>query len=191
MKAAVMRAQDAPLEIEDIEIDEPAAGEVLIKTAASGICHSDLHIMVGDIPIPPPCVLGHEPAGIVEKVGAGVIDFAEGDHVIGCATPWCGVCKFCTAGRPYLCLSQFEPRDPALGPRLSKAGEAIGQFVNLASFAEKMLCPELSNGPWARPDHPSKMWCASASISTTGMIFRRWRRSLATICVTFVRPTPP
>ncbi len=144
MKAAVMRAQNAPLEIEEVDIDDPGPGEVLVKTSASGICHSDLHIMTGDIPLPPPCILGHEPAGIVEKVGAGVADFVEGDHVIGCVSMWCGVCKFCTGGRPYLCPIQFAPRDPALGPRLSKGAEQIGQFVNLASFAEKMLCPERS-----------------------------------------------
>ena len=144
MKAAVMREQNAPLEIEEVEIDDPAAGEVLVKTAASGICHSDLHIITGDIPIPPPCILGHEPAGIVEKVGAGVTDFAEGDHVIGCVSAWCGLCKFCTGGRPYLCPSQYAPRDAALGPRLTRGGETIDQFANLSSFAEKMLCPERS-----------------------------------------------
>ncbi len=144
MKAAVMRAQNAPLEIEEVDIADPAPGEVLVKTAASGICHSDLHIITGDIPVPPPCILGHEPAGIVEKVGAGVTDFVEGDHVIGCVSAWCGVCKFCTGGRPYLCPTQYQPRDPGLGSRLSRNGEPIGQFANLSSFAEKMLCPERS-----------------------------------------------
>ncbi len=142
MKAAVLRAQNAPLEIEEIDIDDPAPGEVLLKTAASGICHSDLHTITGDIPIAVPSVLGHEPAGIVEKVGAGVTDFVEGDHVIACVSAWCGVCEFCTAGRPYLCLAPYVPRDPALGSRLSKGGDAIGQFVGLSSFAEKMLCAE-------------------------------------------------
>ena len=144
MKAAVMREQNAPLEIEEIEIDDPAPGEVLVKTAASGICHSDLHIITGDIPMPPPCVLGHEPAGIVERVGAGVTDVAEGDHVIACVSSWCGICKYCTGGRPYLCLTSFAPRDPALGPRLSKGDEPINQFANLSSFAEKILCTERS-----------------------------------------------
>jgi len=144
MKAAVMRMQNAPLEIEDVEIDDPAVGEVLVKTAASGICHSDLHIITGDIPIPPPCILGHEPAGIVEEVGDGVTDFVAGDHVIGCVSAWCGVCRFCTGGRPYLCPVQYAPRDPQLGSRLSRGGEPIDQFSNLSSFAEKMLCPERS-----------------------------------------------
>ncbi|MCH8131552.1 MAG: Zn-dependent alcohol dehydrogenase [Myxococcales bacterium] len=145
MKAAVMRANNAPLEIEDVQIDDPAAGEVLVKTSASGICHSDLTVIEGGLPVPPPCILGHEPSGIVEVVGEGVTDFAPGDHVIGCLSKWCGVCKFCTGGRPYLCLGQFAGRSEGLKPRLrSKGGDPILQFANLSSFAEKMLCPERS-----------------------------------------------
>jgi len=145
VKAAVMRANNAPLEIEDLEIDDPAPGEVLVKTAASGICHSDLTVIEGGLPMPPPCVLGHEPAGIVEAVGEGVTDFSPGDHVIGCITSWCGVCKFCTGGRPYLCPTQFAGRSGELKSRLStKGGDPIFQFANLSSFAEKMLSPERS-----------------------------------------------
>jgi S-(hydroxymethyl)glutathione dehydrogenase / alcohol dehydrogenase len=145
MKAAVMRAYNAPLAIEEVSIDDPGPGEVLIKTAASGICHSDLHVIEASLPVPPPCILGHEPAGVVEKVGAGVTDFKPGDHVIGCITSWCGVCKFCTQGRPYLCLTQFMGRAPGAKPRLAaKNGDALFQFANLSSFAEKMLCPERS-----------------------------------------------
>jgi len=144
MKAAVMRAYHAPLEIEDVELDDPGPGEVLLATAASGICHSDLHVIEGSLPMPPPCILGHEPAGVVEAVGEGVTDFAPGDHVIGCMTQWCGVCKFCTAGRPYLCPTQFEGRPPEAKPRITQGGDPILQFVNLSSFAEKMLCPERS-----------------------------------------------
>ncbi len=110
MKAAVMRANNATLELEDVQIDDPGPGEVLLKTAASGICHSDLHVIEGNLPVPPPCILGHEPAGIVEALGEGVTDFAPGDHVIGCLTAWCGVCRVCTGGRPYLCLTQFSGR---------------------------------------------------------------------------------
>ncbi len=145
MQAAVMRANNAPLEIEEVRIDDPGPGEVLIKTAASGICHSDLTVIEGGLPMPPPCILGHEPAGIVEAVGAGVSEFAPGDHVIGCITSWCGVCKFCTGGRPYLCLTQYAGRAPGLKSRLSgKDGGPLFQFANLSSFAEKMLCPERS-----------------------------------------------
>jgi S-(hydroxymethyl)glutathione dehydrogenase/alcohol dehydrogenase len=140
-----MRRNRAALEIEDVEIDDPGPGEVLLNTVASGICHSDLHVIEGHLPVPPPCILGHEPAGVVEAVGAGVSDFARGDHVIGCLTAWCGVCKFCTQGRPYLCPSQFAGRPAGSKPRLVGAGGApIAQFANLSSFAERMLCPERS-----------------------------------------------
>lgn len=144
MKAAVMRANNAPLEIEDINIDDPGPGEVLLKTKASGICHSDLHVIEGGLPMPPPCVLGHEPAGIVEAVGAGVTDVAPGDHVIACISRWCGVCKFCTEGRPYLCLSGFAGRPNGnMTPALTDSkGEGLMQFAGLSSFAEKMLTHE-------------------------------------------------
>jgi S-(hydroxymethyl)glutathione dehydrogenase/alcohol dehydrogenase len=140
-----MRAHNAPLELEDLLIDDPGPGEVLLKTAASGICRSDLTVLEGGLPVPPPCVLGHEPSGIVEAVGKGVTDFSPGDHVIGCISSWCGVCKFCTGGRPYLCPSQFLGRPDGSKPRISnKGGDPILQFANLSSFAEKMLCPERS-----------------------------------------------
>ena len=145
MKAAVMRANHDPFVIEDVELDAPGPGEVLLKTAASGICHSDLTVLEGGLPFPPPCILGHEPAGVVQEVGAGVSDFAPGDHVIGCTTGWCGICRFCTEGRPYLCPTQYEGRPAGSKPRITdRQGEALGQFANLSSFAESMLCPERS-----------------------------------------------
>ena len=138
-----MRAWHAPLAIEDVHVDEPGSGEVLVRTVASGICHSDLHVIDASLPVPPPCILGHEPAGIVEAVGAGVTDVAPGDRVIGCLTQWCGACRFCTEGRPYLCLTQFEGRPDGARPRLADAsGQPLGQFANLSSFAERMLVPE-------------------------------------------------
>ena len=169
MQAAVMRANNAPLEIEEIEIDDPGPGEVLLKTAASGICHSDLSVIEGGLPFPPPTVLGHEPAGVVEAVGEGVIDFVPGDHVIGCLSSWCGVCKFCTGGRPYLCLTQFMGRPEGMGPRLrTTSGEPIPQFGNLSSFAEKMLCPQRSLVK-IRDDMPLDRACLIGCGVTTGL----------------------
>jgi S-(hydroxymethyl)glutathione dehydrogenase/alcohol dehydrogenase len=169
MKAAVMRSNNAPLELEDIQIDDPGPGEVLIKTSASGICHSDLHVIEGGLPMPPPCVLGHEPAGIVEAVGAGITDFAPGDHVIGCLTAFCGVCKFCAHGRPYLCPTQFVGRAPDAKPRLSsQSGDPLHQFANLSSFAEKMLCPERSLVK-IRDDMPLDRACLIGCGVTTGL----------------------
>ncbi len=169
MRAAVMRAQNAPLEIEEVRLDEPGPGEVRVRTAASGICHSDLTVLQGGLPVPPPCVLGHEPAGVVEAVGPGVADFAPGDHVIGCLTAWCGVCRFCTAGRPYLCLKQFEGRPADAKPRIAAAdGSPLGQFANLSSFAEQMLCPERSLVK-IRDDMPLDRACLIGCGVTTGL----------------------
>ncbi len=144
MKAAVMRRNNAPLEIEEVTIDSPGPGEVLVRTAASGICHSELHVIEGGLPMPPPCILGHEPAGVVEEVGEGVTDFAPGDHVIGCISAFCGKCELCLKGRPHLCAGgETLQRPPEAGFRLSAAdGSPILQFANLSSFAEKMLSHE-------------------------------------------------
>jgi len=142
MKAAVLRERNEALVIEDVEIDRPGPGEVLVRTVASGVCHSDLHVIEGGLPMPLPTILGHEPAGIVEAAGPGVTDFAAGDHVIGCISAWCGACEWCLQGRPYLCLQMNLGRDPEGAPRLTKDGESILQFANLSSFAEKMLTPE-------------------------------------------------
>jgi S-(hydroxymethyl)glutathione dehydrogenase/alcohol dehydrogenase len=169
MQAAVMRANRAPLSLEDVVLDAPGPGEVLVKTVASGICHSDLTVIEGGLPVPPPAILGHEPAGIVEAIGAGVADFAPGDHVIGCLTQWCGTCRFCTAGRPYLCLAQFAGRPANAKPRLSAAdGSTIGQFANLSSFAERMLVPERSLVK-IRDDMPLDRACLIGCGITTGL----------------------
>src|SRR5215472_7167248 len=103
MKAAVMRALSAPLMLEDVEISAPGPHEVLVRTVATGVCHSDLHVVEGAIPSPLPTVLGHEPAGIVEEVGCEVRQFAPGDHVIGCLSAFCGRCEYCLGGQPNLC----------------------------------------------------------------------------------------
>ena len=143
MKGVVMWERGEPLAVEDIEIDNPGPGEVLVKTAASGICHSDLHVVDGGLPVPPPCVLGHEPAGVVEAVGPDVTAFAPGDHVIGCLSAFCGLCEFCMTGKPYLCLGGADfsrPMDAT--PRLQCDGKPLFQMTNLSSFAEQMLAHE-------------------------------------------------
>ena len=170
MKAAVMRVNNEPLSIEELHIDEPMPGEVLVKTAASGICHSDLHMIEGGIPLPPPAILGHEPAGIVETVGEGVTEVAPGDHVIGCLNRWCGTCHFCTGGRPYLCTSPYVPtRPPEAKARITTdGGEAVGQLGDLSSFAEHMLCPERSLVK-IRDDMPLDRACLIGCGVTTGL----------------------
>jgi S-(hydroxymethyl)glutathione dehydrogenase/alcohol dehydrogenase len=142
MKAAVMRAPKTLLAIEEVEIDAPAAREVLVRTKACGVCHSDLHVVDGALPVPPPSILGHEPAGIVEAVGSAVTAFAPGDHVIGCLSAFCGTCEYCTGGRPNLCGGQATMRRPGERPRLSQRGQPIAQFAHLSAFAEQMLVHE-------------------------------------------------
>ncbi len=142
MKAAVLRAYNTPLQIEEVQLGDPAPREVRIQTKASGVCHSDLHVIQGALPAPPPTVLGHEPAGVVLEVGSDVTHVKPGDHVIGCLSAFCGNCEFCLAGQPNLCGGAATMRSPDQPPRLSKDGEMIHQFAHLSSFADEMLCHE-------------------------------------------------
>lgn len=102
-KAAICRALHQPAEIEEIEVEAPRHGEVMIKLAACGICHSDLSVIDGTLPLPLPIILGHEGAGVVCAVGEGVDDFAVGDHVLAFSVSTCGKCRYCTSGRATLC----------------------------------------------------------------------------------------
>jgi S-(hydroxymethyl)glutathione dehydrogenase/alcohol dehydrogenase len=113
-----------------------------VRTVATGVCHSDLHVLDGALPNPVPIVLGHEPAGVVEAVGSAVGHVAPGDHVIGCLSAFCGICEYCVAGRPNLCEGEATMRRPDEPPRLARNGEPIAQFVHLSAFAERMLVHE-------------------------------------------------
>src|SRR6059058_645858 len=93
MKAAVFHGPQKPLTIEDVDIAKPIGREVLVRTVASGVCHSDLHFVDGFYPFPTPAILGHEAAGIVEAVGPQVVEFGPGDHVIACLSVFCGQCE--------------------------------------------------------------------------------------------------
>jgi S-(hydroxymethyl)glutathione dehydrogenase/alcohol dehydrogenase len=142
MKAAIMRAIGGPLHVEEIQIGTPGPREVIVRTAATGVCHSDLHVLEGSLPNPLPTVLGHEPAGVVESVGSEVRHVVPGDHVIGCLSAFCGTCEYCVAGRPNLCEGAATMRRADEPPRLSNGGEPIAQFVHLSAFAERMLVHE-------------------------------------------------
>ncbi|MFN8556061.1 MAG: Zn-dependent alcohol dehydrogenase [Dehalococcoidia bacterium] len=141
MKAAVFHGPHQPLTIESVEIDAPRGREVLVRTVASGVCHSDLHYLKGDSLTPAPAVLGHEAAGIVEAIGADVTEFAPGDHVIGCLSQYCGHCGYCLTGRTYLCRER-PMRAAGEPPKLTWNGAPINQFHNLSTFAERMLVHE-------------------------------------------------
>ena len=142
MKAAVFREVGKPLEIEDVEISKPGPREVLVRTAAAGVCHSDLHFVEGLYPAKLPIVLGHESAGIVEEVGEQVNYVKKGDHVITCLSAFCGECEYCLTGHMSLCDNPDLRRGPDEEPRLAKAGAAMTQFANLSSYAEMMLVHE-------------------------------------------------
>jgi S-(hydroxymethyl)glutathione dehydrogenase/alcohol dehydrogenase len=142
VKAAVLNARKQPLAIEDIQIDAPGPREVLVRTAASGVCHSDLHLINAGMPGGAPIVPGHEPAGVVERVGSDVSYVKPGDRVIACLSIFCGVCDFCLTGRSHLCGGRMFDRRKGEPPRLSRQGVPVAQMAQLASFAEQMLVPE-------------------------------------------------
>jgi len=143
MKAAVLVEAGKPLEIQDVEIAEPQAHEVLIKTAACGLCHSDLHFIDGAYPHPLPAIPGHEAAGIVEAVGSEVKSVQIGDAVVSCLSAFCGHCEFCVSGRMSLCLGAETRRAPDAPARITRAdGSTVNQMLNLSAFAEKMLIHE-------------------------------------------------
>ncbi len=142
MKAAVLREVRKPLVIENVQINKPGPREVLIRTAAAGVCHSDLHFVEGSYPYPLPAVLGHESSGIVEAVGSEVHTVKPGDHVITCLSAFCGHCEYCLTGHMSLCVSPETKREGDAEPRIEQKGAAINQFLNLSSFAEQMLIHE-------------------------------------------------
>jgi S-(hydroxymethyl)glutathione dehydrogenase/alcohol dehydrogenase len=146
MKAAIFRKVHAPLTIEDVEVDTPWGREVLVRTVATGVCHSDLHIVdgVGRYALDRPFVLGHEGAGVVEAVGAEVTTVRPGDHVVACLSGFCGTCEQCLAGHPNLCVGGLVTRPDRDAPRLSQNGEPFRQFAGIGSYAERMLLHENS-----------------------------------------------
>jgi S-(hydroxymethyl)glutathione dehydrogenase / alcohol dehydrogenase len=144
MRAAVLETLPGELIVQDVKIDKPGPGEVLVRTAAAGLCHSDLHFMENLYPHPVPAVLGHESAGVVEAVGDGVTYVSPGDHVITCLSAYCGTCDYCLTGRLFLCNNRTAiERGDGAAPRLSRPnGEHMHQYLRLSSFAEQMLIHE-------------------------------------------------
>ncbi|OQW43882.1 MAG: alcohol dehydrogenase [Proteobacteria bacterium SG_bin6] len=143
MKAAILFEPKSDLVIEDVRIDTPGPREVLIRTAACGVCRSDLHFVDGSFPHPMPTVPGHEAAGVVEAVGSDVTRLKPGDHVITFFTVFCGSCEMCVTGRPSLCVDPSTRRPKGAPPRLARAdGTPLAPFLNLSAFAEAMLVHE-------------------------------------------------
>lgn len=141
--AAVFSVVNEPLTVEDIYVDDPGPYEVLVKTMATGVCHSDLHFVEGLYTMDTPAVMGHEGAGVVESVGDLVQDVAVGAHFILCLSVYCGRCRHCITGHPARC--QTKPmRGEDETPRISWDGQPLTQMANLATYAEKMLVHENS-----------------------------------------------
>ena len=145
MRAAVLHQVRQPLVIEDVDISEPGQNEVLVKIAASGVCHSDLHRIHGDFPSPLPMVMGHEGAGVVEALGPGVSGLEVGDHVVLSIGPYCGHCEVCARGKTSLCdvSARARPLGTLLdgSTRLSKGGERRSHHSFVSSFAEYAVAP--------------------------------------------------
>ena len=144
MKAAVLHEVNQPLQMEEIDVALPGPREVLVRTKASGVCHSDLHFVEGLYTTTMPVVLGHEAAGIVEAIGSQVNYVSPGDRVICCLSVFCGQCERCTTGRPVLCSRTGLVRGQDESPRLSQGGASVTQFANLGAYAEMMLVHENS-----------------------------------------------
>lgn len=175
MRAAVLSEQPGELRIEDLVVDDPGPGEVLVRTAAAGLCHSDLHFMEGRFRTPLPSVLGHESAGVVERVGPGVAYVRPGDRVVCCTSVFCGQCRHCLAGFPYRCQDQqATSRPPGAAPRVARDdGTPVDQFQRLGGFAEQMLVHQnavVKVPPEMPLDRAALLACGV--LTGTGAVFR-------------------
>ncbi len=140
MKAAVLYEPNTPLVVEEFDMNDPRRGEVLVKTMATGVCHSDWHVVKGDWPrIALPSILGHESAGVVETVGPEVTSLEVGDHVVLTWKPGCGRCEMCQQG--YLSVCDLLPSVPSK-PRIRGTGAEISQMIGLGGFGSYTVVPE-------------------------------------------------
>ena len=145
MRAAVFTEPGRPLDVEQLEIDPPAAGEVAVRMLASGVCHSDLHVIEGEWAVAPPLVLGHEGCGEVEAVGEGVTSVAPGDRVVLSWYYPCGACRRCHQGRPWLCEGTRSIQNTMADgtTRLRRpGGEPVYPYLTVGSFGERAVVPE-------------------------------------------------
>ena len=149
VKAAVAWEAAKPLEVDEIDLEGPKAGEVLVRLAATGVCHTDAYTLSGRDPEGLfPAVLGHEGAGVVEDVGEGVTSVKPGDHVIPLYIPECGQCRYCRSGKTNLCITLRATQGQGVMPdgtsRLSRGGKTIHHYMGTSTFAEKTVLPEIA-----------------------------------------------
>jgi S-(hydroxymethyl)glutathione dehydrogenase/alcohol dehydrogenase len=172
-RAAVAWEAGKPLEIEEIDIDGPQDGEVMLRNVATGVCHTDAFTLTGEDPEGIfPAVLGHEGGAIVEEVGAGVTSIKVGDHVIPLYTPECGECNFCTSGKTNLCQAIRVTQGQGLMPdgtsRFSKGGKQIFHYMGTSTFSEYTVLPEIAVAKIS-DDAPLEKVCLLGCGITTGI----------------------
>jgi S-(hydroxymethyl)glutathione dehydrogenase/alcohol dehydrogenase len=173
MRAAVLEEFGEPLVVQELELSEPRRGEALVRLVACGVCHTDLFTASGVDPSGyAPTVLGHEGAGVVEAVGAGVESLQVGDHVVTLFSPQCGECVHCRDERTNLCLSIREQQGKGYLPdgttRLRRDGEEIRHFMGTSTFAEYTVMPEIALAK-VSPDAPLDRACLFACGLSTGL----------------------
>ncbi len=176
-KAAVAWKAGEPLSVEEIDLEGPKAGEVMVQIKASGVCHTDAYTLSGQDPEGIfPCILGHEGAGVVVEVGKGVSSVAVGDHVIPLYTPECGKCKFCTSGKTNLCQAIRATQGKGLMPdgtsRFSKNGKPIFHYMGTSTFSEYTVLPEIAVAKISKKADLSKVCLLGCGITTgVGAVF--------------------
>src|SRR5205814_3120206 len=173
MRAAVLEEFGQPLAVQELDIAEPHAGEVLVRLEACGVCHTDLYTASGADPSGyAPTVLGHEGAGVVETVGEGVSSVGVGDRVVTLFSPQCRECAHCRSGRTNLCMAIREQQNKGYLPdgttRLSRAGEPIRHFMGTSTFAEYTVMPEIALAR-VSPEAPLEGACLFGCGLSTGL----------------------
>ena len=173
IRAAVLEEFAQPLVVQDVELDGPGPGEVLVRLAACGVCHTDLYTASGADPSGyAPTVLGHEGAGVVEAIGEGVTSLAPGDHVVTLFSPQCRECIHCQSPKTNLCLAIREQQNLGYLPdgttRLNRDGDRIRHFMGTSTFAEATVMPEIALAK-VDPEAPLDVICTLACGATTGI----------------------
>src|SRR5437763_11107193 len=191
IRAAVLEEFGAPLELTEVNLDEPKAGEVLVRLEACGVCHTDMYTASGADPSGyAPTVLGHEGAGIVERIGEGVSSVSPGDRVVTLFSPQCRECVHCRSTKTNLCLAIREQQNLGFLPdgttRLARDGERIRHFMGTSTFAECTVMPEIALAH-VSPEAPPDRACLFACGLSTGLgaAINTAKVEAGSICVVF------
>ncbi|NQU50599.1 MAG: alcohol dehydrogenase catalytic domain-containing protein [Planctomycetes bacterium] len=179
IRAAVLEEFGQPLVVQEVNLDPPKAGEVLVKIKSCGVCHTDLYTASGADPSGYcDCVLGHEGAGVVEEIGAGVTSVQPGDHVVTLFSPECGECLHCRSGKTNICLKIREQQGQGLLPdgtsRLSRTAGPLRHFMGTSTFAEYTVMPEIALAK-VDPEADFDAICLLACGATTGIAAAMWK----------------